>query len=335
MAPTRKRKSDSSSTDKENKKVSKQSSSSEKATKRASVERRPPSPDPEEFDDDTYRYLIHLEETKFQISARSFLKQNTETPSPVAPRHRRIIVDWLVYAHGRLDLPQEILHLTVSIVDRMLEKKKVPLEELELLGIGAMFVASKFEKGIEVPNSMDYEQLSENFSKPDILRMEKTILSELEFEISAPSILFFSEHLFTFLSQNNRFFDEGNGKKLRILTKLLGELALMDSSLACIEKSKLASAAWVLTVTVVDEDQLNVGRRKIQKAIRQHLGAEKAEMREIVRKLARSVHRTFRQPKLTAIRQKYKSSKFGDASNKLLTEDILEEIREIGFEDDQ
>lgn len=59
---------------------------------------------------------------------------------------RAILVDWLVDVHRKFDLSVETLYLTINIIDRFLAIKTVPRRELQLVGISAMLMASKYEE---------------------------------------------------------------------------------------------------------------------------------------------------------------------------------------------
>lgn len=59
---------------------------------------------------------------------------------------RAILVDWLIEVHNRFELMPETLYLTINLVDRFLSAKAVPRRELQLVGIGAMLIACKYEE---------------------------------------------------------------------------------------------------------------------------------------------------------------------------------------------
>ena len=59
---------------------------------------------------------------------------------------RAILVDWLVDVHRKFELSLETLYLTFNIIDRFLAIKTVPRRELQLVGISAMLMASKYEE---------------------------------------------------------------------------------------------------------------------------------------------------------------------------------------------
>ncbi|KAG9141546.1 hypothetical protein Leryth_019066 [Lithospermum erythrorhizon] len=59
---------------------------------------------------------------------------------------RAILIDWLVEVHTKFELNPETLYLTVNIVDRYLAKKQTSRRELQLVGLGSMLIASKYEE---------------------------------------------------------------------------------------------------------------------------------------------------------------------------------------------
>ncbi|PIA53862.1 hypothetical protein AQUCO_00900447v1 [Aquilegia coerulea] len=59
---------------------------------------------------------------------------------------RAILVDWLIEVHHKFELTPETLYLTIYIVDRYLSVKAVLRKELQLVGISAMLIASKYEE---------------------------------------------------------------------------------------------------------------------------------------------------------------------------------------------
>ena len=64
----------------------------------------------------------------------------------INPSMRAILVDWLVDVHNKFELSPETFYLTINIIDRFLATKIVPRRELQLVGIGAMLIASKYEE---------------------------------------------------------------------------------------------------------------------------------------------------------------------------------------------
>lgn len=104
---------------------------------------------------------------------------------------RAILVDWLVVVHSKFELAPETLYLTTNIIDRFLSVKTVPRRELQLVGISAMLIASKYEE-IWPPQVDDFVSLADNaYSNVQILVMEKMILGKLEWTLTVPTLYVF------------------------------------------------------------------------------------------------------------------------------------------------
>ncbi len=57
-----------------------------------------------------------------------------------------ILIDWLVEVHLKFKLVPETLYLTVNLIDRYLERVEVMWDRLQLVGVTAMLIASKYEE---------------------------------------------------------------------------------------------------------------------------------------------------------------------------------------------
>ena len=64
------------------------------------------------------------------------------------PKMRAVLIDWLVEVHQQFSMLQETLYLTIAILDRFLQKSasKISRKSLQLVGVTAMFIASKYEE---------------------------------------------------------------------------------------------------------------------------------------------------------------------------------------------
>jgi Cyclin, N-terminal domain/Cyclin, C-terminal domain len=103
------------------------------------------------------------------------------------PIMRSILVDWLVEVHKKFVLLPETLHLTVALIDRYLSVARVPRLRFQLLGITALFIASKYEE-IYPPEVKDCVYTTDRgVSRQDVLDMEMDILQALNFRISGPT----------------------------------------------------------------------------------------------------------------------------------------------------
>lgn len=81
----------------------------------------------------------------------------------------------------------ETLYLTVNLIDRFLEAKQVTRKHLQLVGVTAMLVASKYEE-IWAPEVRDFVYISDRaYTRDQILNMEKIMLNTLRFNLTVPS----------------------------------------------------------------------------------------------------------------------------------------------------
>lgn len=82
---------------------------------------------------------------------------------------RAILIDWLIEVHLKFKLLPESLFLTVNLIDRFLEKVMVPRTQLQLVGVTAMLIASKYEE-IYAPTAKEFAYITDRaVSKRDIL----------------------------------------------------------------------------------------------------------------------------------------------------------------------
>ena len=85
---------------------------------------------------------------------------------------RAILVDWLIEVHYKFKLLPETLFLTVNLIDRFLERNDVVRTKLQLVGVGAMLIASKYEE-IYAPEVRDFVYITDKaYTKEEILIME-------------------------------------------------------------------------------------------------------------------------------------------------------------------
>ena len=104
---------------------------------------------------------------------------------------RAILIDWLVEVHLKFKLMVETLYLTVNLIDRYLEKESITRNKLQLVGVTAMFLASKYEE-IYAPECRDFVYISDKaYTREQILAMEGLMLSKLNFQLTTPNALVF------------------------------------------------------------------------------------------------------------------------------------------------
>ncbi|XVF69692.1 hypothetical protein PTKIN_Ptkin11bG0102400 [Pterospermum kingtungense] len=133
-----------------------------------------------EYVDDLYKFYKSTEDdTRVQDYLRS--------QPLINDRMRKTLVDWLTQVHNSFQLMPESLFLTISILDRYLSMKVISRYELQLVGLGSMLIACKYEE-IWPPQVKDLVCISDNaYVEDQVLAMEKEILGKLEWYLTVPT----------------------------------------------------------------------------------------------------------------------------------------------------
>jgi len=155
---------------------------------------------------------------------------------------RASAVDWMVEVQVAYKLRTETLFLAVSLLDSFLRLNEVSQRELKLAVVCSLFVAGKFEE-IDPPNVKDFVQLTyEVCSKQDILTMEATLLTSLEFSLCRPTAAHFLDRY-----QQKTVTCRKMMQKHGFLMQYLLELALVDSQMWRFPPSLQVAAAAVVS----------------------------------------------------------------------------------------
>ncbi|KIW67423.1 hypothetical protein, variant [Phialophora macrospora] len=150
---------------------------------------------------------------------------------------RGILVDWLIEVHTRFRLLPETLFLAVNIVDRFLSQKVVPLDKLQLVGITAMFIASKYEEVLS-PHVGNFVHVADDgFTIEEVLSAERYTLSTLKYDLSYPNPMNFLRRI----SKADNY-----DIQTRTLGKYLMEISLVDHRFLEYKQSHIAAAAMYL-----------------------------------------------------------------------------------------
>lgn len=105
-------------------------------------------------------------------------------------RMRSILLDWLIEVCEVYKLHRETYYLTVDYLDRYLTSKlKISKNQLQLIGITCLFIASKVEE-IYPPKLHEFAYVTDSAcSEDDILAQEVLILQELDWSITPVTIM--------------------------------------------------------------------------------------------------------------------------------------------------
>jgi len=100
---------------------------------------------------------------------------------------RAILVDWIISVHAKFKLLPETLYIAINLVDRYFSIFNVLKTEVQLVGVAALLIATKYEE-IYPPTVKDFIYLTDNtYTRQQILTMEQNILFHLQFEIQQTS----------------------------------------------------------------------------------------------------------------------------------------------------
>ncbi|KAJ4990048.1 cyclin [Stagonosporopsis vannaccii] len=156
---------------------------------------------------------------------------------------RGILVDWLLEVHTRFRLLPETLFLAVNIIDRFLSTKIVQLDRLQLVGVTAMFIASKYEEVLS-PHVQNFRHVADDgFTEEEILSAERFVLSALNYDLSYPNPMNFLRRI----SKADNY-----DIQTRTLGKYLLEIGCLDHRFLAHPPSQVAAAAMYLARLVLE-----------------------------------------------------------------------------------
>jgi len=125
---------------------------------------------------------------EFHLSNQQIISCSWSSQPELTEKMREILIDWLVGIHSNLKLGQPSLFLAVSIIDNFVGKMFIRRKDLQLIGICALFIASKYEDYAS-PSLKECAALSANsFTAHQIRSMEELIISKLQCSLFRPTI---------------------------------------------------------------------------------------------------------------------------------------------------
>uniref|UniRef100_A0A8C0Z2Y8 G2/mitotic-specific cyclin-B1 n=2 Tax=Canis lupus familiaris TaxID=9615 RepID=A0A8C0Z2Y8_CANLF len=192
-----------------------------------------------EYVKDTYAYLRQLEEEQ-AVKPKYLLGRE------VTGNMRAILIDWLLQVQKKFRLLQETMYMTVSIIDRFMQNNCVPKKMLQLVGVTAMFIASKYEE-MYPPEIGDFAFVTDNtYTKHQIRQMEMKILRSLNFGLGRPLPLHF-------LRRASKIGEVD--VEQHTLAKYLMELSMLDYDMVHFPPSQIAAGAFCLALKILDNGE--------------------------------------------------------------------------------
>jgi len=187
--------------------------------------------------------LKHLQATEcLNLPSPHYMQRQYD----INEKMRAILVDWIIEVHLKFKLLPETLFLAVNLMDRFLEKVQIGRHNLQLVGVTAMLIASKFEE-IYSPTIKDFVYITDDaYTKQNIFDMEEQMLRVLEFNIAVPTPYRFLERFAKVEGANSVMFN---------LARYLIELPLIEQRMLKYQPSLLAASALYLARKVFFGDQ--------------------------------------------------------------------------------
>lgn len=156
---------------------------------------------------------------------------------------RGILVDWLLEVHTRFRLLPETLFLAVNIIDRFLSTKIVQLDRLQLVGVTAMFIASKYEE-VLAPHVQNFRHVADDgFTEEEILSAERFVLQALNYDLRYPNPMNFLRRI----SKADSY-----DVQTRTVGKYLLEISCLDHRFLEYPPSQVSAAAMFLARLILD-----------------------------------------------------------------------------------
>lgn len=129
-----------------------------------------------EYVNDIFDYMRELED-KFVVKNPDYMKIQTH----LNWNSRSILIDWLIEIQWKLNLLPETLFLTVNLIDRFLSLRTVNLLKLQLVGMAATLLASKYEEVLS-PSIDNFIVISDKaYSAQELLVAEEYIFQVLNY----------------------------------------------------------------------------------------------------------------------------------------------------------
>jgi len=190
-----------------------------------------------EYVGEIFEYLLQLQE---QTMANPDYMSNQPD---LEWQMRGILMDWLLEVHTRFRLLPETLFLAVNIIDRFLSAKIVQLDRLQLVGVTAMFIASKYEEVLS-PHVSNFRHVADDgFTEEEILSAERFVLGALNYDLSYPNPMNFLRRI----SKADNY-----DVQTRTLGKYLLEISCLDHRFIGHPPHRIAASAMYLARMVLD-----------------------------------------------------------------------------------
>mmetsp|Transcript_23437 Transcript_23437/g.73461 ORF Transcript_23437/g.73461 Transcript_23437/m.73461 type:complete len:435 (+) Transcript_23437:149-1453(+) len=262
-----------------------------------------------QYVNEIYAHLRHKE-----VERRPSVSYMDELQSDINATMRGILVDWLVEVAEEYKLVPDTLFLSVSCIDRYLSVNQVVRSKLQLVGVTCMLIAAKYEE-IYAPQVDEFCYITDNtYSRQEVLNMERTLLTTLDFELTTPTTKSFLRRFLKAAEADT---------KVEFLASYLAELTLVEYGFMKYMPSMVAASAVFLA-------QFTLNKPPWTPTLQHYAQYQPQELIDCVKAL-HGVFLNARRSTLPAIREKYSLHKFKCVSSitpqEVLPEYLFEPLR--------
>ncbi|KAL5004719.1 hypothetical protein ScPMuIL_018175 [Solemya velum] len=177
---------------------------------------------------DIYHYLQTVE--RHCVIPEDYLEG-----SDVTSHARAVLVDWMIQVQMHLNVSQQSLHFTVKIIDRYLSLQKVSLSTLQLVGISALLIATKYIERFppEIDNLCHLTDYT--YGPKQVLSMEKIILKEMAFNVNLPDSICYMDRFI--------HVEKSNIREIELMARYILDLLLTEMHMVQTPASLLTAAS--------------------------------------------------------------------------------------------
>lgn len=223
---------------------------------------------------------------------------------------RSILIDWLIEVHHKFKLQPQTLWLSINILDRYLEKVQILRSRLQLVGVSALLIASKFEE-IYPPEVKDCVYITDHaYERQEVLAMETSILTTLEYKVSIPTGYHFLIRYLNCIQASER---------TRNLASYYAERNLQESDMLLVRPHKFAAASVYAALKQQNCELTRLSKAPIwTRALQEESGLTESDLKPCARTIIRHVgeeSETASKRHLVATKKKYSTDKFAFTSS--------------------
>ncbi|KAJ3427056.1 cyclin-a1-1 [Anaeramoeba flamelloides] len=189
-------------------------------------------------------YINSLLNTKNYYPEVDYLKKKQPF---ITTEMRTVLIRWLNEVCQEYQLQPETLHLAINYLDRFLSKVRVQRRFLQLVGVTALFLASKLEENTP-PTIDDFSYITKNtYQNSHILQCENQIINILQFHFRVLTPIPFLKY-FLLLTKAN--------KKTKLLAYYLSEVQVPHLEFLKFKPEMIAISSIALAHLILSNIQL-------------------------------------------------------------------------------